>query len=441
MDKPRPHSLGSCGLQIPIKIDPSTIQRFTEVVTKHGANLYAGLLAVYMLLLHRLGGGDDFAIGMALANRNAQGLDDLIGYFENEVAVRAQFTDSMTFIALLQQVRDNILEGIANSDVPFHKVVGAVDVNRDSTRTPLFQAFFALQERKWWTLEDICPVDENLRFELKKITSDVSKFEVQMFIREDDLGGVEGDLTISTDLFSPDTGKRLAHTFQLLVEKIVDTTQDVPITSYDILTSADKQIIAKANETETMFSSKCRSIFDWRYSSDSAVALFSHSNVHKNAVTYGELKAMISSFCTYIANKRIDENIGGQIGLLIKSSPEAVAAIYGAVASGCAIVVVDPEKTTLDRSRMIFTDSGVKLVIADADFICNFEELKNDGFDLRSLGETFSETSDSVMHIPDPQEDPNRIFGYFYTSGTTGRPKGELMVAMRIKTCERSHRL
>ena len=144
LDKPRPSNLGSKGLQIPIAIDRETILAFKSVVTSLGANLYAGLLAVYTLLLNRMGGGDDFSVGIALANRNSDGLHDLIGYFANEVSVRATFHDTTTFEELLAQVRENVLEGMANADVPFHDVVKALKVPRDSSRTPIFQAFFAL---------------------------------------------------------------------------------------------------------------------------------------------------------------------------------------------------------------------------------------------------------------------------------------------------------
>ena len=73
----------------------------------------------------------------------------LIAYFANEVTVRASFEDkSMTFNDHLQAVREAILGGMANADVPFRDVVMALNVPRDG-RPPIFQAFFALQEQQW----------------------------------------------------------------------------------------------------------------------------------------------------------------------------------------------------------------------------------------------------------------------------------------------------
>lgn len=181
--------------------------KFKTVVSSQGANLYAGLLAVYTMILRIYGGGDDFAIGIALANRNCEGLHDLIGYFANEVTIRAQLDPKMSFEALLTKVRESVLEAMANADVPFHDVVKALNVPRDGSTTPVFQAFFALQERKWWTLDGICPPNGDLQFKLRNFNSHISKFEIHMFLRNDEFGGVEGDLTISTDLFDETTGQ------------------------------------------------------------------------------------------------------------------------------------------------------------------------------------------------------------------------------------------
>jgi len=80
-DRARPTILSSRGKRLPITIDSELTQRFSSLVVSKGANLYTGLIALYMLMLHRMGGGDDFAIGIALANRHHEGLQHLIGYF------------------------------------------------------------------------------------------------------------------------------------------------------------------------------------------------------------------------------------------------------------------------------------------------------------------------------------------------------------------------
>ena len=477
LDKPRPSSLGSKGLQIPIVIDRETILAFKSVVTSLGANLYAGLLTVYTLLLNRMGGGDDFCVGIALANRNSDGLHDLIGYFANEVSVRANFHDTTTFEELLALVRENILEGMANADVPFHDVVKALNVPRDSSRTPVFQAFFALVSayyvhpvkcfdrfviantllpfsylsknksggRKYkrsflccfflsilmlidftycfsYSLKDICPAEgDNLQFQLKNFSSAISKFEIHMFIRDNEAGGVEGDLTISTDLYHESTGRRLVEVFRMLVESIARAPQSTSIMSYDITPSTDKRIALQANETDTEFVSPKTSILDWSYESDSQTALFCHGQ-NPPEVSFGELRTMISSVGAYLEAQGVKK--GQAVGLLIRSTAKGLASIFGVLSIGAAIVVVDPERTPVERAEAIFKDAGTEIILVDDEFhyysfMEKFAELKGQ-FALKLLGDTIAYPPHDKKAIVMTSES---VFGYFYTSGTTGMPK------------------
>jgi hypothetical protein len=80
-DRPRPTVLSSKGMRLPVRIDAKMTSAFEALVTANGTNLYSGLIALYTTVLHRLGGGDDFAIGIALANRHHEGLENIVGYF------------------------------------------------------------------------------------------------------------------------------------------------------------------------------------------------------------------------------------------------------------------------------------------------------------------------------------------------------------------------
>jgi long-subunit acyl-CoA synthetase (AMP-forming) len=90
------------------------------------------------------------------------------------------------------------------------------------------------------------------------------------------------------------------------------------------------------------------------------------------------------------------------------------------VSYGSPIVVVDPEKTTVERSKMILQDAGVCLVLIDNSVVDKFEILAND-FKLVTLGEAHECVASECLDVAPRNRDS--VFGYFYTSGTTGLPK------------------
>lgn len=82
---------------------------------------------------------------------------------------------------------------------------------------------------------------------------------------------------------------------------------------------------------------------------------------------------------------------------------------------------MDPEKTTKERCKMIFEDAQVKLVFIDENFYAPFETLSTD-LDISTLQTVLSTSPQNFPPISAIA--PDTVFGYFYTSGTTGKPKG-----------------
>src|ERR1700685_3499053 len=110
-----------------------------------GATLYMTLLAAFHVLVHRYSRQEQITTGAVVSTRNRPELELLIGFLLNTVVLRSHADPSRSFREFLNQIKDNILGALANSDVPFDRVVRELAPKRDSNRNTLFQILFSLR--------------------------------------------------------------------------------------------------------------------------------------------------------------------------------------------------------------------------------------------------------------------------------------------------------
>ena len=144
-DRPRPPTQtyrgGTVNLTLPSRLGAS-LKTFSQ---EQGATLFMTLFAAFSALLSRYTGQKDILVGTTIANRNRSELEGIVGFFVNTLVLRADLSGDPTFRTLLHRVREMCLDAYAHQDVPFEKLVEALQPERDLSRTPLFQVMFALQ--------------------------------------------------------------------------------------------------------------------------------------------------------------------------------------------------------------------------------------------------------------------------------------------------------
>src|SRR6185369_17277742 len=116
-----------------------------------------------------------------------------------------------------QRVREVTLGAYAHQEVPFEKLVEELQPERDMSRSPLFQAFFTLQNVSA-TSDQVLP-----GVELQWLGGEGrnAKFELMLVMMQQ--GEVlEGTLDYNTDLFAAETMERLLKHYQNLLQAVVE---------------------------------------------------------------------------------------------------------------------------------------------------------------------------------------------------------------------------
>jgi amino acid adenylation domain-containing protein len=144
LDRPRPavqtHAGASEWLELPRDLRDAAV----ALGRGEGATLFMVLLAAFGVVLGRLAGDEDVVVGTPIAGRTRAELEGLIGPFLNTLALRTDLSGDPPFRALLRRVREGTLDAYARQDVPFERVLDAVQPERSRAHTPVFQVMLNL---------------------------------------------------------------------------------------------------------------------------------------------------------------------------------------------------------------------------------------------------------------------------------------------------------
>ncbi|MFZ9481533.1 MAG: acyl-CoA synthetase [Ilumatobacteraceae bacterium] len=133
--------------------------------------------------------------------------------------------------------------------------------------------------------------------------------------------------------------------------------------------------------------------------------------------------------------------VGSRVAILMRNRPEYLEAIYGAWHAGLVAVPVN-SRLHADEIAYILEHSEASVVIADDDHVADVEPLLGTLPTLRSIvvapGEQWAQLTAStpMAIVPGLATDPAWLF---YTSGTTGRPKGATLTHRNLLTMSLSY--
>ena len=141
-DRPRPPAPSGRGATHRFTLDAALTERLKALSRGEGVTLFMTLLAAFQVVLSRYAQQPLFAVGTPIAGRTQAETEGLIGCFINMLALRADLRGNPTFRQLLHRVRETCLGAYAHQELPFERLVDALQPDRTATLAPIFQATF-----------------------------------------------------------------------------------------------------------------------------------------------------------------------------------------------------------------------------------------------------------------------------------------------------------
>ncbi len=398
-----------------MRIDTALHRRLLELARASGASLFMVLQAGLAALLSRLGAGEDIPIGTPVAGRGEQALEDLVGFFVNTLVLRTDVAGDPSFRELLHRVRAFDLEAYEHQDLPFERLVEALQPTRSLARHPLFQVMFVLQN----TPESGLSLP-GLSARAEPLSCEVAKFDLTLDLVEC-LGpqrnpqGIEGALEFSRDLFEQGTAQSIAARFVRLLNAAV-ATPDAPLYRLDILDAGERHTLEEFNATaHPLPEATLPELFEAQVArTPEAVAVVCDADT----VTYAELNARANR----LAHHLIGLGVGPEclVGVCLERSVDMVVAILGILKAGGAYLPLDPEYPE-SRLALMLTDTRATVLLTRG---CRTSSLlKHDGgtVDLDIDRDAIARQSSESLAA---EIGADNLAYVMYTSGSTGRPRG-----------------
>ncbi|MGW1892944.1 amino acid adenylation domain-containing protein [Streptomyces sp. NPDC002004] len=411
-DRPRPAVQGTMGATLPIAIDPATAAALRALSGERQSTMFMALLAAFNVLLSRYTGQEDIAVGTPIANRTRAEAEDLIGCFFNTLVIRTDLSGDPSFDELLGRVREVTLAAQTHQDLPFERLVEALNPPRDPGHTPLFQALFVYQTAPGDGLDM-----DGLGIEPLTLPGAFAKYDLTLDLVENDEGLV-GRIEYRTDLFDAGTMERLAGHFTELVRAIV-CEPGAKIGEFDLLTEPERELILSEwnrNYAAPGDEPFVADAFEARAQADPDATALVFGN---QSLTYGELDREASRLARVLRARGVAEDV--LVGLWIERSAEMVVAMLAVLKAGGAYVPLDPGAPAARIAYMI-EDARLRFVVAPGVRSAELPE----GVEL--IDPKTQATADASS--PARTLRPEHLAYVIYTSGSTGRPKG-VMVAQR----------
>jgi amino acid adenylation domain-containing protein/non-ribosomal peptide synthase protein (TIGR01720 family) len=417
VDRPR-GTLDDGGAHCSLALAPEVARPLRALSRGQGATLFMTLLAAFQGLLSRLSGETDVVVGTPVAGRTRAEVDDVIGFFVNLLALRTRLGGDPSFLELLARVREGVLEAHDHQDLPFDRLVDALQPERSPAVTPFFQVLFSLHHAAGPLRLGAARArrleggDRPVKYDLDlEVTDDGERLEATLLYRP--------------ALFDAGTAARvLAQLARVLAQVAADP--ELRLSRLQLLDAAERRrVVEEWNRTDADYPAHLciHHLFEAqaRRTPDAAAVVFGDV-----ALTFGELDARANRLARHLVRRGIGPE--ARVGICLERGLELMVCILGVLKAGGAYVPVDPGHPA-ERTGYVLRDGAVRMVLTQErlrgrlPLSAEVPVLAVDA----AWARIAAEDAAADAGAPETGVTSENLCYVIYTSGSTGRPKGVAM--------------
>lgn len=415
-DKLRPTITSYRGAMECFDVPAELMSGLRRLSRMYGVTLYMILLAAFKTLLFRYSGQTDVIVGSATDARRRPELENLMGYFLDTFAIRSHPLPDLSFSEYLLQVRNSVLGGMVAAEIPFDRVVQAINPKRDTSRHPIFQAFFTVRP-------PMPPLTDGWGLSQTDITVGTSKFDLYLEFG-DGPNSIDARFFYNTDIWNASTIQRMAANLLVLLESITHDPEE-KLGLLAIATQEENDALLGPggwNDTASEFPQITLQelIADQIRKTPKTIAAVCGAA----SLTYGQLGARRDELADQLYS--IGVRPGSIVAVAVDRSLDLLAGLLAVLKLGAAYLPVDIHAPS-ERIAIFLGDAGPAAILTQESLlpqigkshwpILLIDEFRSD--DALSGHATSTLTQEVVQYRGNLDDTAYLI----YTSGTTGQPK------------------
>ncbi len=410
-DFPEDEQAGTQGDSLILTLDAATLARLSHCCQQQQVSLFMLLLSAFGLLLNRVTTQEDLIIGAPVAGRTLPETEPLLGCFINPLPLRMDLTGNPTFITLLAQVRQVCLDAWEHQEMPFERLTELLRPERRLNHNPVFDVMLNMLNAPQGDKQlDGITVREC------RLTQPQAKFALTLYAQER-----EGELVLEWVWPQARYGhgqiQALAQQFMVLLEQIADDVTR-PLQDYSLLTPVARQILpdprvslsgAQVTSVPALFA-------------DTAQRVAARTAIEQ-AGRQWHYQALAETAASYAAQLRASAIRPGEvIAIHGPRSFGLIAAMLAVMQTGGVMLLLDKNLSLARRQAMLDEAQPQQLLCVTMpggnrdDDICADPRWRQ----VTHIDAWAVQQAEVVA----PTVDPQAACYLFFTSGTTGRPKG-----------------